>query len=252
MIDTHCHIFRHYYENLEEIIENMTNNYIIINGTNDKENKEVLELVKKYDNVYGTLGIHPDEIDSISENSFTLIEENLNNSKIVGIGEIGLDYYHTKDNKEKQKQLFIKQIELAKKYNKTIVVHSRESINDTYEILKEYAKDLKIVLHCYSGSLEMAYNFIKLGCMFGIGGVLTFKNSDKLKEIVSKLDIGYLLLETDSPFLTPEPIRKEKNKPYNIIYVASKIAEIKKMSKEEVLNKTLKNAIYQFDLKKLI
>ena len=250
MIDTHCHIFKNYYENIDEIVKSMKDGYLIINGTNDEENKEVLELISKYDNVYGTLGIHPSELDKITLESFKIIEENINNPKIVGIGEIGLDYHYQDNDKEKQKEVFIKQIKLAKKYNKTIVVHSRDSINDTYQILKEYAKDLKIVLHCYSGSLEMAYNFIKLGCKLGVGGVLTFKNSDKLKKIITELDLTNFLLETDSPYLTPEPIRKEKNQPYNIIYVADKIAELKNITKEEVLNITLKNAIYQFDLQK--
>ena len=247
MIDTHSHIFKEDYDNIDEVINNMKDNIIIVSGTNDETNKEVLDLVSKYDNVYGTLGIHPSEIDTISDDSFNIIENNINNKKIIGIGEVGLDYYWVKDNKDRQKELFIKQIELAKKYNKAVVVHSRDSIEDTYDIVKDY-KEVKFIIHCFSSSLEMANKFIKLGCKLGIGGVLTFKNSKKLKEVVENIDINNLLLETDSPYLTPEPYRGKKNEPYNIIYVAEEIAKIKNISLKEVLKITTENAISQFDL----
>ena len=244
MIDTHCHVFKEYYSNIDEVINKMKNNIIIISGTNDQDNQEVLELCKKYPNVYGTIGIHPTE--KYSSNSLKFIEDNLNNEKIVGIGEIGLDYYWNKDNKETQKEIFIKQLDLARKYNKPVVIHNREATNDTYEILKNYS-DLKKDIHCYSGSLEMAKNFIKINCRLGIGGVVTFKNN-KLKEVLKEIDLKYLMLETDSPFLTPEPHRGKQNEPYNIIYVANKIAEIKEFSLEEVLKQTTLNAIDQFNL----
>lgn len=248
MIDTHCHLFKEYYDNIEDIINKMKDNIIIVSGTNDEDNKEVINLCNKYSNVYGTIGIHPTEIDKISENSFEFIENNLKNPKIVGIGEIGLDYYWKNDNKEEQKNIFIRQIELAKKYNKAIVIHSREAISDTYDILNEYAKGLKIDIHCFSGSVEMANKFINIGCLLGVGGVLTFKNNVKLVEVIKNVELNKLLLETDSPFLSPEPLRGKRNEPYNIIYVASKIAEIKNVSVEEVLKITTSNAISQFDL----
>lgn len=247
MIDTHCHLDKNDYENIDEIINHMGNNIMIVSGTNDETNKNVVELVNKHHNIYGVIGIHPEDVDKVSEESFKIIEENLKNPKIVGIGEIGLDYYWTKENKEKQKEIFIKQIELANKYRKTIVIHSRESINDTYNILKEYL-NTKAVMHCYSSSLEMAYEFTKLGLKLGIGGVVTFKNSKVLKEVVENISLGNLLLETDSPYLTPEPYRGKKNEPYNIIYVARTIAEIKNIPLEEVLEITTRNAIDQFDL----
>lgn len=247
MIDTHCHIFKEYYEDINLVIKNMGNNIIIVSGTNDIDNLEVIDLCNKYPNVYGTLGIHPTEISNITSNSFEIIEKNLTNPKIVGIGEIGLDYYWQKDNKDLQKEIFIKQIQLAKKYNKPIVVHSRDSINDVYEILKKYGQGIKIDIHCFSSSLEMANNFIKLGCKLGIGGVITFKNS-KLKEIIKNIDLENIMLETDSPYLTPEPYRGMKNEPYNVYYVAKCIAEIKGISLEEILSTTSKTAISQFDL----
>lgn len=239
MVDTHCHITSEYYDNILEVISKMKDNIIIVSGTNKEDIKEVINLCN-YKNIYGTIGIYPTE-----ELDLKIIEDNINNEKIVGIGEIGLDY-HLEYNKEEQKNKFIKQLDLARKYNKTVVIHTRDAIQDTYDILKNY-KDLKKVIHCYSGSLEMAKEFIKIGCRLGIGGVLTFKNS-KLKDVVKEIDLKYLLLETDSPFLAPEPYRGTKNEPYNVIYVAKKIAEIKNISLEEVLDITTLNAKDQFDL----
>ena len=245
LIDTHCHLSFDDYENLEEIIENM-NGIMIASGCSDKTNKEVLELVEKYPNVYGTLGIHPEEINNLTSDSFKIIEDNINNPKIVAIGEIGLDYYWVRDNKEAQKQLFIKQLDLAKKYNKPVVIHSRESIQDTYNILKQY--NLKGSIHCFSSSLEMAREFIKLGYKIGIGGVVTFKNSLKLQEIVKEIDLKDILLETDSPYLSPEPFRGKKNDPSKTICVAQKISELKNVKLEEVLRQTANNASSLFDL----
>lgn len=245
LIDTHCHLNYEDYENLDQIINEK--NIMIASGCDDKTNKEVLELVKKYNNVYGSIGIHPQEIDNITENSFKYIEENLNNPKIVAIGEIGLDYYWIKDNKEKQKEVFEHQLKLATKYNKPVVIHSREAIQDTYNILKKY--NLKGSIHCFSSSLEMAKEFIKLGYKIGVGGTLTFKNSKNLQNIVKELDLKNILLETDSPYLTPEPFRGKKNNPNNVYYVASKIAELKDMELTEVLNVLNNNAIEEFDLK---
>ena len=240
MVDTHCHIISEYYDNIEEILNKMKNNIIIVSGTNKDDIKEVINLCS-YNNVYGTIGIYPTE-----ELDLKIIEENINNKKVVGIGEIGLDY-HLEHNKEEQIEKFIKQLDLARKYKKTVVIHTRDAIQDTYDILKNY-KDLKKVIHCYSGSLEMAKEFIKIGCRLGIGGVVTFKNS-KLKDVIKEIDLKDLLLETDSPFLTPEPLRGTKNEPYNIIYVAKKISEIKNISLEKVLEITTNNAKEQFDLK---
>ncbi|MDD3187424.1 MAG: TatD family hydrolase [Bacilli bacterium] len=248
MIDTHCHLTLKDYPDINEVINKMGNNKIIVNGTNDEENKRVIELINKYPNVYGAIGIHPEEIDKITTNSFKYIEENINNSKIVAIGEIGLDYYYETD-KEKQKEIFIKQIELANRYNKTVVIHSRDAIKDTIDILNKHKnKNIKLDIHCYAGSVESAKELIKLNSMFGIGGIVTFKNSKNIKQIVEEIDLKYLLLETDSPYLSPEPYRGKRNEPYNILYVAQKIAEIKSLPLEEVLKVTTENAIRQFDL----
>ena len=244
-IDTHCHLSYEDYDNLDDAVNNI--DIAITSGTNDKTNKEVLEIVSKYDNVYGTLGFHPEDIDKFNKNSLNFIESNLGNKKIVAVGEIGLDYYWVKDNKEAQKELFRKQMEIAEKHNMPVVIHSRDAIEDTYDIVKDYK--VKGVLHCFSSSLEMARKFIKLGYKIGIGGVVTFKNSKKLQEVVKNIDLEDILLETDSPYLAPEPLRGTKNVPYNTYYVAEKIAEVKYVDIDTVFTITTKNCVNLFDIK---
>lgn len=247
IIDTHCHLSKNDYDNLDEII-NYFPGYLITAGVDDKTNLEVIELVDKYDNLFGVIGIHPEEVKNVTDKSFKIIEENIKNNKIIGIGEIGLDYHYGKDDIELQKKIFIKQLDLARKYHLPVVIHSRDSILDTYNILAQY-KDVKKVMHCFSSSLEMAREFIKIGCLLGIGGTLTFKNNKKLVEVVENLDIRNFVLETDSPWLSPEPFRGQKNVPGNIFYVAKKISEIKNIDVEKVIEITSQNIISQFDLK---
>lgn len=245
LIDTHCHLNKEDYLDVEKIIKDM-DGIMVAAGCDDKTNLEVIELINKYENVYGVIGIHPEEIKNITDQSFKIIEENINNPKIVGIGEIELDYYWDKDNKEEQKRLLIKQLDIASKYNKPVVVHSRDAIQDTYDILKQYK--LKGTIHSFSSSLEMAKEFIKLGYKIGIGGVVTFKNGKNIQNIVENLDIKDIVLETDSPYLTPEPFRGMKNEPKNVYYVAKKIAEIKNIELEKVIEITNQTAIALFDL----
>lgn len=246
-IDTHCHIIPSEYDNLTDIINALENNIAIVSGDSSSTNKEVIDVISKYPNLYGTIGIHPNEIDNDIDQSLKYIETNLSNPKIVGIGEIGLDYHYGKDDAKLQKDIFIKQLELARKYNMPVTIHSRDAALDTYEIVKNY-KDLKITYHCYSYSVEMADLLLKLNIKFGIGGVLTFKNSKTIKDVVKKIPLGNILLETDSPYLAPVPYRGKKNMPSYVVYVAKKIAEIKNISYEEVLKVTTNNAIKQFDL----
>lgn len=249
IIDTHCHLGQNDYENREEIINNFKDNIMIISGTNISDSTEVIEIVNKYPNIYGTIGIHPECSKDINDNDYLKLEKMLQNEKIVGIGEIGLDYHYENIDKEKQKEVFIKQIELAKKHNKPIVIHTRDAIKDTLDIIKETnANIVPVTIHCFSESLEIAKEFIKLGCLLGVGGVVTFKNGKKLKEVVENIDLKNILLETDSPYLTPEPYRGMKNEPKNVFLVANKIAEIKNMSAEEVIEITTKNAKKQYKI----
>ncbi len=250
-IDTHCHILKEYYDNYDEIIEKARKqkvNTLIISICNKKDIKEGLELLDKYDNIYASFGFHPEEIDNIADNDVDELEEIIKaNPKIKAIGEIGLDYHYSKDKKEEQKKLFAKQLELAQKLSLPVVIHSRDSTQDTIDILKKY--QVKGVIHCFSGSLEVAKQYIKMGYLLGIGGVLTFKNS-KLKDVVAAISLDDIILETDSPYLAPHPHRGEKNDPSYIPLVAHEIAEIKKTSVDEVADITTNNAIRLFDLKK--
>ena len=249
LIDTHCHLEKNDYPNLEEIIHHMDGNIMIVSGENLESSLEVDKLTKKYDNIYGTIGFHPNELENFNDETFNKLERLLDNKKIVGIGEIGLDYHYGDLDKEKQKKAFIKQIELAIKYSLPIVIHSRDAAYDTVEIIKKYP-NLKIDMHCYGYSLEVAKQLLKINpyIKFCISRILTFKNSKKLKEVVEYLYIGNILLETDSPYLSPEPLRGTKNEPYNVKYVAEFLANIKEISVEKIEEITSKNAISQFDL----
>ncbi len=250
MIDTHCHILKEDYENNEEVIKKMQDNIIIVSGASPKDIDEIIDIINKHQNVYATIGIHPEFADTYTKEDIMKLEENLTHPKVVGLGEIGLDYHYGKENVEKQKELFIKQIELANTYKKTIVIHSRDAKEDTYNIIEKYKdKTTKCNMHCYSYDLEMAKKLVSQGITLGIGGILTFKKENTLKEIVKNLDISSFLLETDSPYLSPDPLRDKKNEPYNIIYVAKKIAELKNMDYEKVLSETTKNALKQFAIK---
>ena len=240
MIDTHCHI--DLINNFEDIISDF-DGIIIASGCDDISNKKVIKLVNRYSNIFGTLGIHPEEVDN--DYNLDYIIKNIDNPKIVGIGEIGLDYHYTKENINSQKELFRSQLDIATKYNLPVVIHSRDAIEDTYNILKEY--NLKGSIHCFSSSLEMALKFIGLGYKIGVGGVVTFKNGKKLREVVNGISIKDILTETDSPFLSPEPNRGKENNPSNVYYVLKEIANIKDMDIDTVKRITMDNAKKIFD-----
>ena len=248
IIDTHCHMYKSEYSNAEEIIKEceLKNIKIILNGIDKKSNLEVLELSKKYDNVYAAIGYDHSVVDNISESDIDLLESQLKNDKVIAIGEIGLDYYWIKDNKEEQKKLFKKMLELAERNNLPVIVHSRDAVQDVYDILKKYK--IKGSIHCYSGSTEMANEFIKLGFYIGIDGPITYKNNRKQREMIKKIDINHILVETDSPYLSPEPKRGEKNTPLNITYIIEKIAEELNVSEEEILKITVQNAKNLFNI----
>lgn len=247
-IDTHCHLYQEYYDDIDKLIKEIEDSgvkRIIVNGCDMKSNLEVLELVKKYDIVYGALGFHPTELDDYNEDCLSFLREHINDKKIVAIGEIGLDYHYENTNKEKQIDVFKKQLNIASMYHKPVIVHSRDSINDTYNILSEY--ELKGSIHCFSGSLEMAKRFVKLGYCLGIGGVSTYKNAKNIINVIKDIDLEYLLLETDSPYLSPVPHRGEKNTPCNIPIIAKKISEIKNIDISLVSRTTTDNADRLFD-----
>ena len=248
MIDTHCHILKEYYSDIDKVISELRENgicKIIVNGTDMKSNMEVLELVGKYDIVYGAIGFQPTELADFKNEDIAWLEEHINDDKIVAIGEIGLDYHYEDTNKRLQNAVFKKQLELASKYNKPVIVHSRDAIQDTYNLLSQYK--IQGSIHCFSGSLEMAREFIKLGFYIGIGGVVTYKNAKNLIRVIKNIPLEYIVLETDSRYLTPEPFRGGDNSPKYIPIIASKIGEIKAIDKNLVVKITTDNANRLFD-----
>lgn len=242
IIDAHCHIYNSEMENAEEIIMQAAKNdiHVILNGTDPKSNREVLELSGKYENVHAALGYFYSVADEITDSDISLLDEQLGNENVIAVGEIGLDYYHTKENKDKQKELFEKMLRLAEKHDLPVIVHSRKSMQDTFDMLKEH--DVVGSLHCYQGSAEMAHEFIKLGFYIGIGGPVTHKNNKKIRKMVKQIDINHMIVETDSPYLPPHEKMGEKNTPLNIKYVIRKMAEELDLKEGKVTEITTDNA----------
>lgn len=243
LIDTHCHLYSEYYSDIDDIVnlaKKSNVNILINNGCDSKSNKEVIDLLDKYKNMYGAIGIHPEEVDNYSLDDIKFIEKNLNNKKVVAIGEIGLDYHYSKENKEKQIKLFELQLDIANKYKVPVIIHSRDATEDTINILRKY--NIKGVIHSFSGSLETAKIYIKRGFLLGINGVVTFKNCN-LKDILVNIGLNNIILETDSPYLTPVPYRGKQNNPSHILDIAKYISEIFNVSLEEVSKITTKNVL---------
>ena len=240
-IDSHCHLYKEYYEDLYSVLDNAFRNNVVkyINCGCDREsNKEVIDTINRYDFVYGAIGIHPENVLKYSKEDILFIKNNLEHKKVLAIGEIGLDYHYTKEYKVEQKELFETQLQIAEQYDIPVIIHSRDATNDTIEILKKF--HTKGIIHSFSGSFETASEYIKMGYLIGINGVVTFKNAN-LKEVVKKLPLECIVLETDSPYLTPEPFRGMKNNPTHIIDIAKYICELKNISMEELANITNQN-----------
>lgn len=247
-IDTHCHLSREDYDDIDLVIkENRESNIskIIISGCSKDSIFESIELSKKYEDIYLTLGYHPSEVDVVNDDDLVELENLLKLDKVVGLGEIGLDYYYGKDNKNEQIELFRKQLIIAERLDIPVVIHSRDAVEDTINILKEF--DLTGVIHCFSGSVETAKIYTSMGYMLGIGGVVTFKNSN-LYKVVETVGLKNIVLETDSPYLAPTPFRGQKNSSKYIPLIADKVADVLSVSVEEVGLETTKNACSMFDL----
>ena len=251
IIDTHCHIYNSEIENAEEIIKECKKNniYMILNGIDPNSNKEILDLAKKFDNVYAALGYDHSVVNDITEEDIKLLDEQLSNEKVIAVGEIGLDYYWVKDNKETQKELFEKMLNLAEKHNLPVIVHAREAIGDTYDILKKH----KVIgsMHCYQGSKEMAKEFIKLGFYIGIDGPITYKNNKKQKEMIKEIDINHILVETDSPYLSPEPVRGTQNTSMNLKYIIKSASDELNISNDEMIKILENNTKKLFNIKEI-
>lgn len=246
--DTHCHLFKCYYENIDEIIKEANDvnvKRIIVAATNIDESKEVIKLASIYENIYYCLGIHPEFYMEDFNKLEVLVEEVKDDSKFVAIGEIGLDFYYDKNHKREQQQIFEKQLELAIKYDLPVVIHNREATGVIIDILKNYK--VKGVFHCFNGSIETANILIDRGFYIGVGGVMTFKNS-KVDEVIKKIPLEKLVLETDSPYLTPEPFRGRQNAPKYVSTIAEYLANIKNITIEEVSLVTEANVKDIFDI----
>ena len=242
IIDTHCHIYYSEMENADEIIMEAAKRdiHVILNGTDSISNKEILELSEKYENVYAALGYFYTLADEITDEDISLLDKQLKNDNVIAVGEVGLDYYHTKDNKDNQIELFEKMLDLAEKHDLPVIVHSRKAIQDTFDVLKRH--DVRGSLHSYNGSAEMAQEFIKLGFYIGIGGPVTHNRNKKTKKMLKRIDVNHILVETDSPYLPPEEKTGEINTSLNLEYIIRKIAEELDMDEDEVVEITTENA----------
>ncbi len=247
-IDTHCHLSVEDYEDIELVIKENREagiDRIIISGCSEETIKEAIALSKKYEDIYVSIGYHPDQVDKVTDEKLEDLKKYLDNDKVVAVGEIGLDYYWVKDNKEEQKALFEKQLKIAEDKNLPVVIHSRDATEDTINCLKKY--NVIGDIHCFSGSVETAKIYVSLGYKLGIGGVITFKNSN-LYKVVEAVGVDNIVLETDAPYLAPVPYRGKQNSSKYIPIIAEKVAEIANISNEEVAEITSKNAIQLFDL----
>lgn len=252
IVDSHCHIddkrFDADREELNSLFEENEIDFLIDPASDVNSGRKILELVKKYDKIYGAVGIHPHEVEGVTQKHLDEIYEMSFAEKIVAIGEIGLDYYYDNSPKDKQKEIFRKQMEIAKKRKLPVIIHTRDAMGDTYDILSEFRGEVVGVMHCYTGSLEMAKRFIELGYYISISGAVTFKNAVKVREMAKEIPLDNLLIETDSPYLTPEPHRGKRNEPKFVRLVAEKIAELKNMEVNDLIYNTNSNVRNLFSI----
>lgn len=246
IFDTHAHYdSEQFNEDRETLLASMPAKGVagIVNvGASLKGCKASIEFANKYPFMYAAVGVHPDEVGELNEETFAWLEEWCKEDKVVAIGEIGLDYYWDEEPREVQQQWFIRQLELARKLNLPVNIHSRDAAEDTFRIMKEHANGLTGIIHCFSGSKEMAVEYVKLGFHIGVGGVVTFKNGKKLKQVVEAIPLESIVLETDAPYMAPTPFRGKRNDSSYIQYMAEEIANLKGITVEEVLEQTEKNA----------
>lgn len=250
IFDTHAHYDdKSFDEDRSEVLKMLPKNnvFAVVNAGADIESSvKSIEISKEYDYVYASVGIHPENIPDDKSDYMKILEDLLKSEKVVAIGEIGLDYHYTKDNKADQIELFENQINLAVNHDLPIMVHDREAHGDTMDLLKKH--NPKGIVHCFSGSVEMAKEVIKLGMYIGIGGLITFKNAKTAVSVVENIPLSSIVLETDAPYMTPVPFRGTRCNSSHIKYTAEKIAEIKKIDVNEVLKITKENALKLFNL----
>ena len=247
IFDSHAHYDDHAFdEDREEVLAALAESGVgtVVNVRASPEGtRRTVELAERYPFIYGAAGVHPDEVNELNEDTFAWLKEQCAGDRIVAVGETGLDYYRDRTDHETQKKWFIRQLALAGELSLPVIVHSREAASDTMKILKEmYDLHIPVVVHCYSYSLEMAKEYVKMGYYLGIGGVVTFQNARRLREVVQNIPLSHLLLETDCPYLAPVPDRGKRNDSRKLIHVADAVAGLKGITTEEVIRITEENA----------
>ncbi|WP_069650468.1 TatD family hydrolase [Caloranaerobacter ferrireducens] len=253
LIDSHAHLDdRRFDKDRDKIIKNLKNNdiWVVINpGADLASSIKAVALAEEYENIYAAVGIHPHDAKTMDDDTIEVLKSLLKKDKVIAVGEIGLDYHYDFSPRDIQRKWFREQIKLAKEFNLPIIVHDREAHKDVYNILKEEQDGtLRGVLHCFSGSVEMAKEYIKMGFYISFAGPVTFKNAKTPKEVVKAIDINRILIETDSPYLTPHPHRGKRNEPLYVRYVAAMIAELKGLTVEEVARITTENTKRLFNI----
>ena len=255
IIDSHCHLdYSILYDQLDSVVKRAENNkvkYMLTICTTLESFKKIKLIINQYKNIFGTFGIHPHETkNNIKIDYKYILNLKKKNKKIIGIGETGLDFYYNHSEKDVQKKCFIEHIQAASQLNIPLIVHSRNAEIDTYDILRNEKKncDLKVLLHCFSGTEDFAKKLIDINCYISVSGIITFKNSKQLADTVSNIPLENLLVETDSPYLSPSPYRGKSNEPSYIVHIVEKLSQIKNISKETVADKTTTNFIKLFNL----
>lgn len=255
LIDSHAHLDdSRFDEDRDEIIKSLKENkidYIVNIGADFESSLNSIKLAKDHENIYAAVGIHPHDAKTLNEHMYNELKNMaINNEKVVAIGEIGLDYYYDNSPRDIQKYWFERQLELAKELDLPVVIHSRDATQDTFDIIKKCQDgSMRGVLHCYSGSVETMREYLKLGYIISLGGPVTFKKALVPKEVAKEVPLDKLLIETDSPYLTPEPYRGKRNDPTKVYHVAEMIADIRGISIEELAEATSNNAKEFFKIK---
>lgn len=256
MIDSHAHLDEERFdEDRDELIKSLKENAIsyVINPSSDMEtSRRVVKLSNRYDNIFAAVGIHPHDAEGFKEEDLDELRELSKDERVVAIGEIGLDYYYDNSPREIQKEVFKKQLELAYELDLPVIIHTRDAMGDTYDILKEFEGRVRGVMHCYTGSIEMAEKFMKLGFYISIAGPVTFKNAVNVREMAKQIPIERLLIETDSPYLAPVPNRGKRNDPTNVRYVADMLANLKEIQIDKIIEHSRENTVELFSLKGVV
>lgn len=252
LVDTHVHLnSKKYTDNLDEVIQRALDNGVetmVVVGYDKETNLLAIEIAEKYPFIYATVGFHPTDARHIKPNDYDLLIRQLKHKRVVGIGECGLDFYWDKKFVDEQIEVFKRQIELSLQYNKPLIIHMRDATEATYNVLSEY-KNLKGIMHCYSGSPEMAKRFLDLGLHISLGGPVTFLNGHQPKKVAKMVPLNRILIETDAPYLSPHPFRGKTNEPARVKLVAEEIARLKNMPYEELAKQTRDNAYKLFNIK---